>query len=217
MKKKIRVVLADDHEIVRAGLKSLLAAEPDMDVVADTGEGRGAVRLAGELRPDVVVMDITMADLNGIDATQQITGGKNPVKVLCLSMHKQKQMINAALRAGAGGYLAKNCAVRELAVAIRTVVSGSIYLSPEIKNEVVQDIVRGGGDAAGGVYSKLTQREREVLRLIARGRSTKEVGGDLNVSEKTVATHRSSIMRKLGLSSIADLTRCAIREGLVEP
>jgi DNA-binding NarL/FixJ family response regulator len=215
--KKMRILLADDHAIVRLGLKSLLSSEPDMEVVADVGDGGSAVRLARELLPDVVVMDITMTDLNGIDATHQIVSGNASVKVLCLSMHKQKQMICAALRSGALGYLVKNCAVRELAGAVRTVYSGKMYLSPEIAGEVMREFMRGGDASEGGAFEVLSGREREVLQRIARGRSTKEIGGDLHISEKTVATHRTAIMNKLHFNSVADLTRYAIREGLVEP
>ena len=217
MKKKIRILLADDHDIVRAGLKSLLAGEPGLEVVADTGEGRSAVRLARELSPDVVVLDISMPDLNGIDATRQITGAGFPGKVICLSMHKQKQMIGAALRAGAAGYLVKNCAAKELAGAIRAVVAGTIYLSPDIAGEVVQDFVRGSTKPKGGENSALSEREREVLQRIAQGGNTKEIGVGLRISEKTVAAHRAAILNKLRLNGVADLTRYAIREGLVEP
>ncbi|MEI6148977.1 MAG: response regulator transcription factor [bacterium] len=215
--KKMRILLADDHAIVRLGLKSLLSSEPDMEVVADVGDGGSAVRLARELLPDVVVMDITMTDLNGIDATHQIVSRNASVKVLCLSMHKQKQMICAALQSGALAYLVKNCAVRELAGAVRTGYSGKMYRSPEIAGEVMREFMREGDASEGGAFAVLSGREREVLQRIAQGRSTKEIGGDLHISEKTVATHRTAIMNKLHSNSVADLTRYAIREGLVEP
>lgn len=216
MKKKIRVLLADDHDIVREGLKSLLAMEPDVEVVADVSDGRTAVRMARELTPDVVVMDIGMPDLNGIDATRQITQELFPVRVLCLSMHTEKHMIGAVLQAGASGYLVKNCAARELNVAIRTVASGKTYLSPDIAGAVVQEYVRGRAMPKGTVYAELSEREREVLQLIAEGRGTKDIASQLFISEKTVAAHRLAVMEKLHLQSVADLTRYAIREGLVE-
>jgi len=217
MKKRIRVLLADDHDIVRQGVKSLLACEPDIEVVADVADGRVAVRLTRELIPDVVVMDIGMPDLNGIDATRQIVSELFPVKVLCLSMHREKQMIGAVLQAGASGYLVKNCAAGELVKAIRLLVQGKTYLSPEIAGEVVNEYVRGREAPHGNVYAELSEREREVLQLIAEGQGTKEIAAKLYISEKTVAAHRLAVMGKLHLPSIADLTRYAIREGLVEP
>ena len=214
--KPIRVVLADDHAIVREGLCALLALEPDLTVVAQAADGRRAVALASELTPDVVVMDIGLPELNGIDATRQITGELPQVKVLCLSMHREKRIIGAVLQAGATGYLVKNCASRELVAAIRTVASGRTYLSPEIAGEVVQEFVRKRSGSRRGGCNELSGREREVLQLIASGRRTREIAAQLHLSDKTVAAHRLHILAKLHLEGVADLTRYAVREALIE-
>ncbi|MEJ2720513.1 MAG: response regulator transcription factor [bacterium] len=215
--KTIRILLADDHEVLRDGLQALINRQPDMDVVAAVGSGRSVVEQARMLQPDVIVMDIGMPDLNGIDATRQITTDSCAGKVLCLSMHKEQSLIGAMLQAGASGYLVKNCAGRELVDAIRTVASGHTYISPMIADEVVEGYVRKRSDPGPNVYSELSGREREILQLIAEGRNTKEIADQLAVSEKTVAAHRLNLMKKLDLHSIADLTRYAIRQGLVEP
>ncbi len=215
--KRIRILLADDHAIVREGLRTLLAAEADMKVVADASEGRTAIRLAQELTPDVIIMDVGMPGLNGIDATRQLSRDAPKCKVLCLSMHKEKRIVSAILRAGAAGYLVKECAAHELVNAIRAVVAGQTYLSPEIAGEVVNEMVHAESATLGGVFGRLSGREREVLQLIAEGCTTKEIAARLNLSEKTVAAHRLNIMQKVQLNSVADLTRYAIREGLVEP
>lgn len=214
---RIRILLVDDHAILREGLKSLLTAEADMTVVAEASEGASAIRLAQELMPDVIIMDVGMPGLNGIDATRQLSVEVPKSKVLCLSMHREKQVVNATLRAGAAGYLVKHCAARDLVSAIHAVVSGQTYLSPEIAGEVVNGMLHAGPATRGGVFVRLSAREREVLRLIAEGRTTKEIGARLNLSEKTIAAHRLNIMQKVELNSVADLTRYAIREGLVEP
>ena len=213
----IRILLADDHAIVREGLSALLAYEPDMTVVGHAADGRRAVALAGELTPDVVVMDIGLPELNGIDATRQIAREQPRVKVLCLSMHSEKRIVRAVLEAGAAGYLVKNCASRELAEAIRTVAAGRTYLSPAIAGEVVQELLRQRPARRGGAYGELSEREREVLQLIAEGHSTKEIAAQVQRSEKTVAAHRVHILAKLHLQGVADLTRYAVREALIEP
>jgi DNA-binding NarL/FixJ family response regulator len=213
----IRILLADDHAIVREGLSALLALEPDMTVVAQADDGRRAVALAGELRPDVVVMDIGLPELNGIDATRQIAREQPRVKVLCLSMHSEKRIVMAVLEAGAAGYLVKSCASRELAEAIRNVAAGRTYLSPAIAGELVQELLRHRPGRGEGAYGELSEREREVLQLIAEGHSTKEIAAQLHRSEKTVAAHRVHILAKLHLQGVADLTRYAVREALIEP
>jgi DNA-binding NarL/FixJ family response regulator len=216
-RKVIRVLLADDHEVLRDGLVALIERQADMQIVATVGSGRSAVQLAGQLRPDVVVMDIAMPDLNGIDATRRLTSGPNPIKVLCLSMHKEQSLIGSMLRAGAAGYLVKNCAGRELVDAIRTVASGQTYLSPMIAGDVVQEFVCSRPDPSRSVYARLSEREREVLQLIAEGHNTKEIADRLHISEKTVAAHRLNVMKTLNIHTIAELTRYAIRQGIVEP
>lgn len=215
--KTIKILLADDHEVLRDGLQALVGHHPDIEVVAAVGSGRGAVQLARELQPDVVVMDIGMPDLNGIDATRQITAEPYAARVLCLSMHKEDSLIGEMLRAGASGYLVKNCAGRELVDAIRTVASGQTYISPMIAGDVVQAYVRARPEPDRSVYARLSEREREILQLVAEGRNTKEIAEQLGISEKTVAAHRLNLMKTLDLHSVADLTRYAIRQGLVEP
>lgn len=213
----IRILLADDHEVMREGLQSMLERQSDIEIVATVGTGRSAVRMAETLQPDVVIMDIGMPDLNGIDATRQITEKIKGVKVLCLSMHKEQSLIGSMLRAGAAGYIVKNCAGRELVQAIHTVFEGSTYISPIIAGDIVQAFVRGRPEPAGSVYSDLSEREREVLQGIAEGRNTKAIADDLGISDKTVAAHRLKIMEKLDCHSVADLTRYAIRQGLIQP
>ena len=215
--KTIRVLLADDHEVMRDGLEALISSQANMEIVGAVGTGRSAVRLAKEMRPDVIVMDIGMPDLNGIDATRKIVNETPHVRVLCLSMHKERGKIEAMFQAGASGYLVKDCAGRELLDAVRTVASGNIYISPGIAGDLVQTFIRGEREPATGIYSDLTVREREVLQGIAEGRNTKEIAADLDISDKTVAAHRLNLMDKLECQSVADLTRYAIRQGLVKP
>ena len=188
-----------------------------MQVVAEANDGRSAVQLAQELQPDVVVMDVGMPGLNGIEATRQITNREPDAKVVALSMHSDRRFMGEMLKAGAKGYLLKDGAFEELATAIRSVVANKVYLSPRIADVVVDDYVRRTpGQAAGdtSAFAKLTPREREVLQLMAEGRATKEIAMDLKVSIKTVETHRRQIMEKLQIHSVAELTKYAIREGL---
>lgn len=211
----IRVVLVDDHKIVRDGLRLLLEREPGMTVVAEAENGRVAVRLARELHPDVAVMDIAMPELNGIEATRQIVADDPRVRVLALSMHSDRRFVAEMLKAGASGYLLKECAFEELAEAIRTVAAGRAYLSPRIAGIVVQGFVRGPEpEAAPAAGPRLTAREREVMQLLAEGRTTRDVARELHLSAKTVETHRVNLMRKLGFRTLAELTRYAIREGI---
>lgn len=209
---RTRILLADDHKIVREGLRGILEKELQADVVAQAENGRAAVALALEHRPDVVIMDITMPDLNGIEAAAQILAELPGTKIIALSMHSDKKYVSEMLRAGASGYLLKDCAVDELGLAIQVVVSGRIYVSPDVTGVVVSDYLEHVGQGKG--TAKLTMKEREVLQLIAEGHSTKEVASRLNVSVQTIDTHRQHIMEKLDLHSIAELTKYAIREGL---
>ena len=222
----LKIMLADDHQIVREGLRSVLEAEPDMTVVAEAGDGRVAVQLSEETQPDVVVMDIAMPHLNGVEATRQIIGRRTgrPPKVIALSMHQDRRFMTEMLKAGASGYLLKDAASEELIQAIRTVATGKTYLSPQIADVVVDDYLRrlplgAGGQAAApaaerSAYAALTPREREVLQLMAEGKATKQIAMILHVSIKTVETHRRQLMEKLNLHSVAELTKYAIREGL---
>ncbi len=211
----IRVLIADDHKIMLAGLRSLLEKQSDFDVVAEAENGRKAVQMAQEKKPDIVVMDVSMPDLNGIEATTQIIESLPETRVIALSMHSDKRFVIGMLRAGASGYLLKDCASQELANAIFQVAAGKKYLSPEITGVVIDDFLLGGAAEDGATAtSLLSAREREVLQLIAEGWSTKQIASHLYVSIKTIETHRRQIMKKLDLHSIADLTKYAIREGL---
>ena len=210
----IRVLLADDHKIVREGLMSLLENEPDIDVVAMADNGRTAVQLAGELKPDVAVLDIAMPEMNGIETTRRISSDDPEIKVLALSMHSARRFVTEALAAGAKGYLLKDCASEELVRAIRTVAADETYLSPKVAGVIVKDYLKHSQETTLSAESFLTNREREILQLIAEGKSTKEIAFKLAVSIKTVETHRQQIMKKLNLHSVAELTRYAIREGL---
>ena len=210
----IRIILAEDHRITREGLVNLLQERSDMEVVGEAENGREAVKLANELSPDLVIMDVTMPDLNGIDATRIITSGSNNTKVIALSMYSDKQFVQGMIQAGASGYLLKDCAFEELVSAIQAVIQGDTYLSPGIAGIVVQDYLTKLTTDRSSADTVLTNREREVLQLIAEGNSTKEIAARLSVSVKTVETHRRQIMEKLGIFSIAELTKYAIREGL---
>ncbi len=212
----IRVLIADDHKIMLAGLRSLLEKQTDIEVVGEADNGRKAVQMAQEQNPDVVVMDVSMPDLNGIEATTQIIESLPETRVIALSMHSDKRFVMGMLRAGASGYLLKDCASQELANAIVQVAVGKKYLSPEITGVVIDDFLLGGGSSeeVATAASQLSPREREVLQLIAEGWSTKQIASHLYVSIKTIETHRRQIMKKLDLHSIPDLTKYAIREGL---
>ena len=210
----MKVLLADDHRIVREGLKSLLQAQNDMEVVAEAGDGREAMEMAEEFGPDVVVMDVAMPHLNGIEATRRLMSDHPDTKVVALSMHSDRRYVAEALKAGASGYLLKDGAFDELADAIRTVMNNKVYLSPRIADVVVEDYVRHLPKAGPSAFAALTSREREVLQLLAEGKATKQAAAALHVSVKTVETHRRQIMEKLDLHSVAELTKYAIREGL---
>jgi len=209
-----RILLADDHKIMREGLRSLLDEALDMEVVAEAEDGRTAVQLAKKLSPDVIVMDITMPDLNGVEATRQILRDAPRAKVVALSMHSDRQFVARMLEAGASGYVLKDAAFEELATAIRAVVTGRVHLSSRITGLVVEDYVQRLPGTEPKVSSPLTPREREVLQLLAEGKGTKEAARLLHVSPKTIETHRRNIMERLNLHGIAELTKYAIREGL---
>ncbi len=213
MKMTIRILLADDHKITRQGLRSLLEKEPDMQVAAEAEEGRTAVRLVRELLPDVVIMDVSMPDLNGMEAARQIVGEFPDVKVIALSMHSDSLFVTEMLKSGASGYLLKDCAFEELVRAIRTVTSGKTYLSPSVSGLVVNDYVHRLVKADSFGADVLTHREREVLQLLAEGKSTKQIAFKLHISAKTVETHRRQMMDKLDIHTIAELTKYAIRKG----
>jgi DNA-binding NarL/FixJ family response regulator len=210
----IKIVLADDHQIVRHGLRSLLSAEPDMEVVGEADNGRAVVKLVQEKSPQVVIMDISMPDLNGIEATRQILNESPGIKVIALSMHSDSLFVLNMFKAGASGYLLKDCALEELVKAVRTVLSRKIYLSPGISDIVIKDFVIGWSPSESSAYSILTTREREVLQLMAEGKNTNQIAESLCVSVKTVEAHRKQLMNKLDIHSVAELTKYAIRQGL---
>lgn len=201
--------------MLREGLRRLLEAEGDIEVVAEAQDGRTAVRLAGELHPEVVVMDIAMPDLNGIDATRQIKLKLPDTKVVALSAHADRRTASAVLASGASAFVPKDAAFEELVTAIRAAIARQVYISPRIAGDVVEQFLAnpdgGGGNA---VFKVLTAREREVLQLMSEGKATKEIAHHLHVSVKTIETHRRQVMEKLNLHSVAELTKYAIREGL---
>ena len=208
-----RILIADDHKIFREGLRTLLQNRGDIEVIGEADNGRSVVGLAAELRPDVVIMDVAMPDLNGIEATRQIMSGRAPAKVLALSMHSDSRFVTRMLQAGAQGYLLKDCAFEELALAIDTIVGDGVYLSPGVTGVVVRDYVQHLAEGDGGIAA-LSPREREVLQLVAEGLTTKDIAAKLHISVKTVETHRKQIMDKLEIRSVAELTKYAVREGL---
>ncbi|MGP8049701.1 MAG: response regulator [Desulfobaccales bacterium] len=210
----IRVLIADDHQIVRQGLRNLLEKEHDLEVVAEAENGRNTVRLARESNPEVIIMDVAMPDLNGIEATRQIISEMPKVKVIALSMYADRRFVANMLKAGASGYLLKDCASEELVRAIRVVLAQKTFLSPGVTDIVVKDYVQGSGGLDASVFSILSNREREVLQLMSEGRSTNQIAECLHLSVKTVETHRQQLMQKLKMRSVAELTKYAIREGL---
>jgi two-component system response regulator NreC len=217
MDKTLKVIIADDHMIVRDGLRSLLERQPDMEVVAEAENGRMALKLVKELSPDVVIMDIGMRELNGIDATRQIVKMSPGVKVLALSMYSDKRFIKGMLKAGASGYMLKDSAFKELIDAIRIIVENKIYISPSVANIITEDYLKQSPESDGSTRSLLSSRELEVLQLLVEGMSTKQIASSLRLSIKTIESHRSRIMKKIDINNIADLTRYAIREGIISP
>ncbi|MGV3773510.1 MAG: response regulator [Verrucomicrobiales bacterium] len=211
---KTRIILVDDHKLMREGLSSLLSAQPEINVVAQAENGREAVQMVEKMHPDVVVMDVSMPDLNGIDATRQIISRSPKTRVIGLSMHSDRQFIVEMLRAGACGYLLKDSAVEDLASAIQKVSKGQTFIAPNIAGFSMEEYLDTREEARPLLSPRLTDREREVLQLIAEGKGTKEIAADLHLSVKTVETHRQHLMDKLDIYSVAELTKYAIREGL---
>jgi len=212
----IRILLVDDHEIVRIGLKAILSSQKDLEVVGEASDGHEALRLVEKTRPDIVVMDVAMPGLNGIDGTMRIRSEFPAVKVIVLSMHLERSYVGQTLKAGASAYVLKERAVEELVPAIRSVRGGRKYLSPGVTDIVLQGFLDGNAEAPpDSAFSNLTARERDVLQDIAEGRSVKEIADKLNLSPKTVETHRKRIMERLNIRSVAGLTRYAIKSGLI--
>ncbi len=210
----IKIILADDHKVLREGLKSLLNQQKDIQVIGEADDGQAVVRLTRKLEPDIVVLDIGMPNMNGIQATQHIVAEVPDTKVLALSMHSDHQFVVKMLQAGASGYMLKDCAIEELVSAVRDIAAGKFYLSKDVTGVVISDYINKmqAIDAAGEPI--LTSRERETLQLIAEGNSTADTAALLNVRTKTVETLRKQIMDKLTIHSLADLTKYAVRVGL---
>ena len=210
----IRFILADDHIIFRQGLRMLIERQPDMKVVAEANNGREALDLANRLKPDVILMDVSMPDMNGIEAARRIVADVPSVKIIGLSMHSNRKFVLEMLKAGALGYLLKDCELEELLAAIRAVLEDRIYVSEGVGDLIIRDYMNMVGGRESSAFSVLSERESEVLQLLAEGKSTKEIAFALRVSVKTVEAFRHKISKKLGISSIAELTKYAIREGL---
>jgi DNA-binding NarL/FixJ family response regulator len=219
---KIRVLLAEDHTLVRAAIKSLLHSFPDVEVVGEASDGEEALRLTATRQPGVVLMDIAMSGMNGLQATAQLLKEFPNVRVIILSMHANEVYVLQALRAGASGYLLKDAGPEELESAIRAVEKGEVHLSPSVSKYVVADYVRrmgsahvGSAEGEANAHDQLTPRQREILQLIATGHSTQEIANILFISGKTVETHRAQLMERLAIHDVAGLIRYAIRMGLV--
>ncbi len=212
MTKKIRILLADDHAVVRQGFRMILAAEHDFEIVGEAANGREAVELAELLQPDVVVMDVAMPELNGIEATRRLAESAPRARVLALSMHKDSAYVREILRAGARGYLLKDAFDSDLLMAVRAVAAGDGYLSPTVSDAVLSDYRKHVTDP----IDLLTSREREVLQMLAEGKTNKEIATLLKLSVYTIDAHRGRIMEKLNLHSIGELVRFAVRSGMVD-
>jgi len=212
---RVRVLLADDHQLVRSGLRALLESLPDVEVVGDTGDGREAVELTAARQPNIVLMDIAMPGLNGLEATARLRKSSPETRIIILSMHAGADYVAEALHAGARGYLLKNCTPSELSLAIAAVARGEVWLSPSVSRPVVHGYREAGGQR-GKPLAVLTPRQRETLHLIAEGKSTKQIAGILGVSVKTIETHRSHLMDRLEIYDVAGLVRYAIRHGIVQ-
>lgn len=209
----IRLLIADDHKLMREGLRALLTGESDIDVIGEAGDGRAIVKMAEKLSPDVVLMDISMPQLNGIEATRQIEDLSGSTRVIALSMHADRLFVEGVLKAGAAGYLLKDSAFDELAQAVRAVSNGQKYLSPGVAGIVVDGFLNANV-AAAEVDGNLTSREREVLQLVTEGIPTRDIAAQLHISVKTVESHRRAVMQKLNLFTVAELTKYAIRNGI---
>jgi DNA-binding NarL/FixJ family response regulator len=212
---KIRVLLADDHKLVRAGIRSLLERLPDLEVVAEASDGREAIRLVEEHEPQIVLMDLAMPELNGIEATKHLTKTFPKVRVLILSIYTDEEHVYQALRAGAAGYLMKGAATEELELAIRTVAEGETYLSPPVSKLVIMEYIRRT-NVGFSPLERLSSRQTQVLKLIAEGKTTKQIALELDISVKTVEAHRSALMKRIGVRDVAGLVRYAVKIDLVD-
>ena len=217
MNKNFRLLLADDHALVRAGLRELIQKIPFVEVIGEASNGRQTLELIQAHTPDLVLLDIGMKELNGLEVAERITRDHPGIKTLILSMHANEEYVLRALRAGASGYMLKDSAITELKLAIEAVLSGKTYLSPTISRSVIDSYLHRTGSGKKAALDQLTPRQREVLQLIAEGNSTKEIASSLNLSAKTVETHRAQLMERLTIYAVASLVRFALREGLIQP
>jgi two-component system response regulator NreC len=216
--KKIRLLLVDDHEVVRAGLRMLLEHQPDMEIVGEASTGAEAVEMAVRDRPDVIVMDITLPDISGIQATQKIKQSQPAAAIVALTIHEDEQYFFEMLQAGAEGYVPKRAAPEDLISAIRAAYNDEIYLYPSLAKALVSDFIgRSYANPEDNTLDELTPRELEVLEMLAQGLSNEEIGNQLVISPHTVARHRENLMRKLGLHSKSELVKYAIRKGIILP
>jgi len=209
------IFLADDHQLVRAGIRSLIEKLPEFAVIGESSDGREAVKLVKSLQPDIVLMDIAMGGLNGLEATAKILKYQPQIKIIILSMHASEEYVLKALRAGASGYMLKDSAPQELEMAITSVLRNNIYLSPGVSNHVVSNVLKRN-DGPQSSLDLLSSRQREILQLVAEGYSTKDIADKTNLSIKTVETHRMQLMNRLDIHGIAGLVRFAIRHGLID-
>jgi DNA-binding NarL/FixJ family response regulator len=217
MSPKVRIVIAEDHTIIREGLRSLLSSNPNFEIVGEAEDGREAIRCVEKLKPDLILTDLSMPRMNGMEAIKEIRRISPVTKILVLTVHKAEEYILATFRAGADGYLLKDSTHTELVMAVKKVLSGKRYISPEISEKVIEGYLEGKKTLKSRTsWETLTQREREILKLIAEGYKNKEIANDLCISVKTVEKHRANLMEKLDLHSIQALTAFAIEKGLVE-
>jgi DNA-binding NarL/FixJ family response regulator len=216
---RLRILIADDHEVVRRGIVGMLTSRTNWEVCGEASDGREAMQLVEKLKPDLVILDITMPGLNGIDAARQIRKTMPDVKILIYSMHYAERLVQEVFQAGADGYVLKTDAGRHLIQAIESIMSGQKFFSSKVSEVIFEGFLRGGQAMPGVVPTeeRLSARERETVQLLAEGKSNKEVAGILGISPKTAETHRAAIMRKLGLGTFSELVRYAVRNGIVEP
>lgn len=214
---KYRIMIVEDHNLLRAGLRSMISAVSDLEVVAEARDGKEALRLAVALAPDLIMMDLSMPNMNGIEATMQIKRRNSGIRIIALTVFKSQEYVREALKAGVDGYVLKDATYDELIVAIRSVLNGKTFLSPDVSGQVVNSYLNGDSiEKSGTPWDKLTSRERSIVKLVAEGRTNRTAAEFLNVSPKTIEKHRASLMHKLGLKSATELVLLALENGWVE-